>query len=66
MQERASKNTEKGVGKEGSILLRNVPVSLRKALRIRATQEDKSMQGLILELISRYVESTPINDKGGR
>jgi len=32
-----------------------VPESIRKALKIKAVQEDKTMQGLILELITRYV-----------
>jgi len=40
---------------ESAIIIRNVPISLRKALKIKAMQEDKTRQGLILELITRYV-----------
>jgi hypothetical protein len=46
---------EEGDEKESAIIIRNVPESLRKALKIKAMQEDKTMQGLILELITRYV-----------
>jgi hypothetical protein len=38
-----------------AIIIRNVPESLRKELKIKAMKEDKTMQGLILELITRYV-----------
>ena len=38
-----------------AIIIRNVPESIRKALKIKAMREDKTMQGLILELITRYV-----------
>jgi hypothetical protein len=38
-----------------SIIIRNVPDSVRKALKMKALAEDKTMQGLILELITRYV-----------
>ncbi|MFH1081503.1 MAG: hypothetical protein V1766_14810 [Pseudomonadota bacterium] len=46
---------DEGDEKESAIIIRNVPESLRKALKIKAMQEDKTMQGLILELITRYV-----------
>ena len=38
-----------------AIIVRNVPESTRKALKIKAAQEEKSMQSVILELITRYV-----------
>lgn len=49
------KEEEGGDEKESAIIIRNVPESLRKALKIKAMQEDKTMQGLILELITKYV-----------
>lgn len=55
-QEWATKiHAEEGDEKESAIIIRNVPESLRKALKIKAMKEDKTMQGLILELITRYV-----------
>lgn len=41
--------------KESAIIIRNVPESIRRDLKATAALEDKSMQGLILELITRYV-----------
>jgi len=38
-----------------SIIIRNVPESVRRGLKSRAAAEGKSMQGVILELITRYV-----------
>ncbi|MFX0200515.1 MAG: toxin-antitoxin system antitoxin subunit [Candidatus Hodarchaeota archaeon] len=38
-----------------SIIIRNVPESIRAQLKSKAALEGKSMQGLILELITRYV-----------
>ena len=41
--------------KESAIIIRNVPESLRRGLKAQAANEGKSMQALILELITRYV-----------
>jgi plasmid stability protein len=41
--------------KECAIIIRNVPVSIRRSLKAKAALEGKSMQGLILSLITRYV-----------
>lgn len=41
--------------KQSSIIIRNVPESVRRGLKAKAAQEGKSMQGVILELITRYV-----------
>lgn len=38
-----------------SIIIRNVPESLRRELKVRAAKDGKTMQGLILELITRHV-----------
>ena len=48
-------HAEEGDEKELTIIIRNVPESIRKALKIKAITEGKSMQGLVLELITRYV-----------
>jgi hypothetical protein len=47
---------EEGDEKESSIIIRNVPESVRRGLKAKAAQEGKSMQGVILELITRYIE----------
>lgn len=44
-----------GDEKESAIIIRNVPESVRRDLKARAALEGKSMQGLVLELITRYV-----------
>jgi len=49
------RHTEEGDEKALAIIIRNVPESIRKALKIKAITEGKSMQGLVLELITRYV-----------
>jgi len=46
---------EEGDEKEAAIIIRNVPESIRRNLKAKAALEGKSMQGLILELITRYV-----------
>lgn len=38
-----------------TLIIRNIPESVRRELKARAAKEGKSMQGLILELITRYV-----------
>ena len=38
-----------------AIIIRNVPESIRRALKAKAAQDGKSMQGLILELITKCV-----------
>jgi hypothetical protein len=42
--------------KESAIIIRNVPESTRAQLKSRAALAGKSMQGLVLELITRYVK----------
>ena len=37
------------------IIIRNVPISVRQELKAKAALEGKSMQGLILELITKCV-----------
>lgn len=46
---------EEGDEKESAIIIRNVPESIRRELKSRAAKDGKTMQGLILELITRYV-----------
>jgi hypothetical protein len=46
---------EEGDEKESAIIIRNVLESIRRDLKAKAALEGKSMQGLILELITRYV-----------
>ena len=48
-------HAEEGNEKALAIIIHNVPESVRKALKIKAITEGKSMQGLVLELITRYV-----------
>ena len=40
---------------EVSIIIRNVPESVRRALKSKAAAEGKPMNKVILELITRYV-----------
>ena len=40
---------------EVSIIIRNVPESMRRALKSKAAAEGKPMNKVILELITRYV-----------
>jgi len=51
----AKTHKEEGDEKESAIIIRIVPLSIRQALKIKAAQENKSMQGIILELITKYV-----------
>ena len=46
---------DEGDEKESAIIIRNVPESIRRELKSKAAIEGKSMQGLVLELITRYV-----------
>ena len=39
-----------------SIIIRNVPESIRAGLKSKAALEGKSMQGVVLELITKYVK----------
>jgi hypothetical protein len=41
--------------KETAIIIRNVPESIRRKLKARAAEEGKTQQGLVLEIITRYV-----------
>jgi len=40
-----------------AIIIRNVPESVRRALKARAAKEGKSMQAVILGLIEKYVKA---------
>ena len=46
---------EEGDEKESAVIIRNVPESVRRDLKSRAALEGKSMQGLILEIITRFL-----------
>ena len=46
---------EEGDEKQSAIIIRNVPEPIRRSLKARAASEGKSMQGLVLELITRHV-----------
>ena len=41
--------------KESSMILRNIPESVRRELKAKAAMEGKSMQGLVLELIMKHM-----------
>lgn len=45
---------EEGDEKASAIIIRNVPEPVRRDLKANAAKEGKSMQGLILELITKY------------
>jgi hypothetical protein len=45
---------EEGDERESAIIIRNVPESVRRDLKANAAIEGKSMQGLVLELITKY------------
>lgn len=49
------KPKEDKADRESAIIIRNVPESTRRALKAKAAMEGKSMQGLILELITKAV-----------
>lgn len=46
-----------GDEKAASLIIRNVPESIRAKLKSKAALDGKSMQGLILELITRYIDN---------
>lgn len=46
---------DEGDEKASAIIIRNVPESVRRELKARAAREGKSMQAVILELITRYI-----------
>lgn len=46
---------EKTMNVKVAMLIRGVPVSIRQQLKAKAALEGKSMQGKILELITKYV-----------
>jgi len=50
-------HNDEGGEKESAVIIRNVPESVRRDLKAKAALEGKSMQGLILELITRYVST---------
>lgn len=50
---------------EVSIIIRNVPESMRRALKSKAAAEGKSMNKAIVELISLYVGENDERKIGG-
>lgn len=40
---------------DSAIIIRKVPVELRKALKIKAVQEGRTMQAILIDLIAKYV-----------
>lgn len=46
---------DEGDERAAAIIIRNVPESVRRELKARAAREGKSMQEVVLELITRYV-----------
>ena len=40
-----------------ALIICNVPEDIRQKLKIKAAQENKSMQGIVLELITKYVDT---------
>jgi len=46
---------DEGDEKKSAIIIRNVPESVRRDLKAKAALEGKSMQGLCLELITKYI-----------
>lgn len=45
---------DEGDERQSAIIIRNVPELVRRNLKANAALEGKSMQGLILELITKY------------
>jgi hypothetical protein len=41
--------------KETTILIRKVPVSTRQAMKVKAAQEGRSMQAVLIALINDYI-----------
>lgn len=39
-----------------NIMIRNVPVEIRREIKIQALKEGKTMQELILDLIKKHIE----------
>ena len=55
-QEWAAKiHHNEGDEKASAIIIRNVPESVRRGLKAKAAQDGKSMQDVILELITQYI-----------
>jgi hypothetical protein len=55
-QEWAAKiHHDEGDEKASAIIIRNVPESVRRELKIKAIREGKSMQDAVLELITKYI-----------
>ena len=54
----ANIHKEEGDETETAIIIRNVPESVRRELKAKAALEGKSMQWLVLELITRYVDNS--------
>ena len=48
-------HADEGDEKAGAIIIRNVPDKIKRSLKSKAALEGKSMQGAVLELITRYV-----------
>lgn len=48
----------------GTMIIRNVPESLRREFKSKCASEGKSMQEKVIELIEKYIGKT--GDKNGR
>ena len=42
--------------KEGAIIIRNIPDSVRRKLKSKTAMNGDSMQGVILKLMQKYIE----------
>lgn len=45
--------------KESAVIIRNVPADVHRKLKAKAALEGKTMQGVILELIEKYIALQP-------
>ena len=46
---------DEGDERASAIIIRNVPESVRRRLKAKAAMEDDTMQGVILQLITKYI-----------
>ena len=44
--------------KETALIIRKVPESIRRGLKAKAATEGRSMQDIVIELITRYIGGT--------
>ena len=49
--------------KKGTLIIRNVPEPVRRELKAMAAMAGKSMQGLILEIVQKFIKE---GKKGGQ